>query len=357
MFEKLAERRWTWESPDGRTHTEIDHVPTNRHWSLLDVSVLPSFDTGSDHHLVRAKIRLNKLIFKRDTHRPAHFKTPSFDTELLESAIKAHHWRLLENPTEDYEYLTKGLPKCADISRRPQLAPIPRLDALAVSLLEKRRALKQDPNANHVEKVLVNKPCRMAVKQSLREYRRTKLLKAAEARSSIKRCKRDLIDQKAVMSALLDKDGIVKTFRSSMENIVQDFSTKLFRSSIFVHKCSMPPYEEPPAILDSEGANAIRSMKKGSTPGLDNIPTDLLCSGSTALSSLLSEHFNHYLKLKRIPEQWKESRTILLFKKGEREGISSYRPVSILSIQLWYTIHSRKFCSIAWNASWTNTSQ
>ncbi|XGW29616.1 hypothetical protein V3C99_009009 [Haemonchus contortus] len=269
MFEKPANQRWTWESPNGRTHTEMDHILTNRRWSLLDVSVLPSFDTGTDHRL---------------------------------------------DPTEDYEHLTKGLLKCADISRRPHLARIPRLSALAVSFLGKRRALKQDPNANHVEKVLANKACRTAVKQSLREYRRTKLLKAAEARSSIRRCKRELNDQKAVMSALLDKDGSVKTSRSSLENIVQDFYTELIRSSTFVPKCSMPPYEEPPAILKSEVANAIRSMKKGTAPGLDNIPADLLRSGNTALHTLLAEHFNHYLKLKRIPQQWKESKTILLFK-------------------------------------------
>ncbi|XGW22066.1 hypothetical protein V3C99_004770, partial [Haemonchus contortus] len=94
----------------------------------------------------------------------------------------------------------------------------------------------------------------------------------------------------------------------------------------------MPPYEEPPAILKSEVANAIRSMKKGTAPGLDNIPADLLRSGSTALHTLLAEHFNHYLKLKRIPGQWKESKTILLFKKGQREDISNYRPISLLSV-------------------------
>uniref|UniRef100_A0A7I4Y7G6 Reverse transcriptase domain-containing protein n=1 Tax=Haemonchus contortus TaxID=6289 RepID=A0A7I4Y7G6_HAECO len=94
----------------------------------------------------------------------------------------------------------------------------------------------------------------------------------------------------------------------------------------------MPPYEEPPTILKSEVANAIRSMKKGTAPGLDNIPADLLRSGNTALHTLLAEHFNHYLKLKRIPEQWKESKTIFLFKKGHREDISNYRPISLLSV-------------------------
>ncbi|VDO42878.1 unnamed protein product [Haemonchus placei] len=113
----------------------------------------------------------------------------------------------------------------------------------------------------------------MAVKQSLREYGRTKLLKAAEARSSIRRCKRDLSDQKAVMSALLDKDG-----------------------------------------------------------SLDNITVDLLRSRSTALHTLLAEHFNHYLKLKRFPEQRKEPKTILLFQERSARGIHNYRPISLLSV-------------------------
>ncbi|KAK6054982.1 endonuclease/exonuclease/phosphatase family protein [Cooperia oncophora] len=45
----------TWESPNATTHSEIDHVLTNRKWSLLDVSVVDAFRTGSDHRLVRAK--------------------------------------------------------------------------------------------------------------------------------------------------------------------------------------------------------------------------------------------------------------------------------------------------------------
>ncbi|VDO21715.1 unnamed protein product [Heligmosomoides polygyrus] len=71
MFRKPSNRRWTWEIPDGETRSEIDHVLTNRRWSLFDVSVLPSFDTGSDHRLVRAKLTLKKRMFKRDTHKPA----------------------------------------------------------------------------------------------------------------------------------------------------------------------------------------------------------------------------------------------------------------------------------------------
>ncbi|KHJ99259.1 hypothetical protein OESDEN_00748 [Oesophagostomum dentatum] len=55
IFMKKEHRRWTWESPNGTTHAEIEHILTNRRWCLLDVSVVPSFCCGSDHRLLRAK--------------------------------------------------------------------------------------------------------------------------------------------------------------------------------------------------------------------------------------------------------------------------------------------------------------
>ncbi|KIH44049.1 reverse transcriptase [Ancylostoma duodenale] len=72
-------------------------------------------------------------------------------------------------------------------------------------------------------------------------------------------------------------------------------------------------------------------MKKG-TPGPDNIPADLLRAGNTALYSVLAKHFNHYLENGMIPDQWNKSKTILLFKKGQREDIANYRPISLLSV-------------------------
>ncbi|KAE9419252.1 hypothetical protein Angca_004821, partial [Angiostrongylus cantonensis] len=47
FFKKKESRRWTWESPNGMTHAEIDHILTNRRWCLLDTSVVPSFCAGA----------------------------------------------------------------------------------------------------------------------------------------------------------------------------------------------------------------------------------------------------------------------------------------------------------------------
>ncbi|EYC20500.1 hypothetical protein Y032_0021g246 [Ancylostoma ceylanicum] len=52
-FQKPTSLRWTWESPGGEYHNEIDHI--NRRHCLTDVGVVPSFYTGSDHRLLRAR--------------------------------------------------------------------------------------------------------------------------------------------------------------------------------------------------------------------------------------------------------------------------------------------------------------
>ncbi|WKX88152.1 hypothetical protein Q1695_008069 [Nippostrongylus brasiliensis] len=52
------------------------------------------------------------------------------------------------------------------------------------------------------------------------------------------------------MSALMDKDGVTQTSQKAIEAVVQDFYTDLFRSSIPVAKCVLPPAEEAPPSLE-----------------------------------------------------------------------------------------------------------
>ncbi|VDO91666.1 unnamed protein product [Heligmosomoides polygyrus] len=51
QFQKPRSLRWTWKSPGGQFHNEIDHIIFKRKYCLTDVSVVPKFYTGSDHGL------------------------------------------------------------------------------------------------------------------------------------------------------------------------------------------------------------------------------------------------------------------------------------------------------------------
>ncbi|XP_045514082.1 craniofacial development protein 2-like [Pieris brassicae] len=56
--------KYTWNSPDGSTKNQIDHLAISSKWrsSLLDVRNRRGADIDSDHHLVVAKMRLKIAV-------------------------------------------------------------------------------------------------------------------------------------------------------------------------------------------------------------------------------------------------------------------------------------------------------
>jgi endonuclease/exonuclease/phosphatase family metal-dependent hydrolase len=57
---------FTWTSPDGKTHNQIDHIliDRRRHSSLLDVRSFRGADCDTDHYLVVAKVRERLAVSK-----------------------------------------------------------------------------------------------------------------------------------------------------------------------------------------------------------------------------------------------------------------------------------------------------
>lgn len=81
------------------------------------------------------------------------------------------------------------------------------------------------------------------------------------------------------------------------------------------------------SITADEVAKRLRSCKN-TAPGPDYIKyRDLKTLDPEG--ALLSDIFNICWDNKRIPQTWKESRTVLIYKKGDREDLSNWRPLTL----------------------------
>ena len=83
-----------------------------------------------------------------------------------------------------------------------------------------------------------------------------------------------------------------------------------------------------PTLLEVE--IAIEKLEKYKSPGIDQIPAKLIQNGE---NSLLTEIYKLVLaiwKKEMLPEQWKESVIVSIYKKGEEINCSNYRGISLL---------------------------
>ncbi|KAK6750145.1 hypothetical protein RB195_002253 [Necator americanus] len=80
QFQKPSSLRWTWDSPFGGYHNEIDDIIVSKRFCLTDVAIVPKFYTGSDHRLLRGRFSFTRAkekaakFFKRTPRTIIHWK-------------------------------------------------------------------------------------------------------------------------------------------------------------------------------------------------------------------------------------------------------------------------------------------
>jgi exonuclease III len=69
FYKKRKKKKWTWRSPNGTTKNEIDYILANKN-IIQDVDVIQRVNIGSDHRMVRSKVKMKTKLERQKMIRP-----------------------------------------------------------------------------------------------------------------------------------------------------------------------------------------------------------------------------------------------------------------------------------------------
>jgi hypothetical protein len=112
MFPRSKIHKYTWTSPEGKMHNQIDHIlkDRRRHSSTIDARSFRGADCDTDHYLVVAKVRERLAVSKRAAQE---IDSERFNVKKLdEGDVKEQYQVTIRNKFAALENLDSG-----DISR------------------------------------------------------------------------------------------------------------------------------------------------------------------------------------------------------------------------------------------------
>lgn len=140
-------------------------------------------------------------------------------------------------------------------------------------------------------------------------------------------------DNMTFEGASVDKKDVSECFATFFNSIFEDDSSNL----------PLDVEDDPPEldwsndtlviddISQEEVMQAINDLKNKTSTGPDFIPTYIIKGCKDGLSRPLTLIFNACLKLKTFPSKWKITKVIPIFKKGNKNEVTNYRPVALSS--------------------------
>ena len=84
-------------------------------------------------------------------------------------------------------------------------------------------------------------------------------------------------------------------------------------------------------VSEEEVLQIIKKLKKKIPCGFDQISAEILKMGAIVLVKPLTKIINQSIRTSKFPTKWKDSKVCPVYKKGDRQTLKNYRPVSLLS--------------------------
>lgn len=359
----------TWISPDSRTKNQIDHIAISRKWrrSLLDTRNKRGADCGSDHHLVVANIRL-KVAAKRTMAERRHGKYDvgrlknkdvmrQFNIELNNrfSNLEAEENETVDEKWTKIKNTINGT--CNDILGTARKRKDPWISDRTWNLIEERRKLAQRRNqATDLDEERCIRTAYYSkhkeVKRSLRKDKREwaeNLAQEAEKAAA----QSDTKKLYSITKTLANRKALIKKPIKNNENetvVVTEEQLKVWADYFNKLLNQDPPprntegnneeeliVESDPRInsnppTKAEITRAIRDLKNGKSPGIDNIFPEALKACPDVTTNMLYPLLVDIWNEETLPEDWQIGLLVKIPKKGDLTLCGNWRGITLLSI-------------------------
>ena len=329
-----------WVREPTRGDNILDLVFTSEDDIVEDVSVGEELG-GSDHQLVRFSVKIPKVRSVASQSRKLDLRRADFaslragltDVRLAVCEEVEDSWNNFKNKFMSLQSSCIPL-KCL---RRSSVQPKWFNREIGQLLREKRNVYRQSKISGDFDEY---RRLARRVKSSIRAAKRSEELRVARlCKENPKEFFGYVNSRKPIrrtIGPLRNEEGTLKHSDAENANLLNDYF-----SSVFTEECGPIPQptdsysgEKLEAMDFTEGEikKKIADLKTNKSPGPDGFLPKVLKEVCDEVSRHLCAIFNMSIRTGCVPRDWREAEVTPIFKKGDRNQPSNYRPISLTSI-------------------------
>jgi len=214
---------------------------------------------------------------------------------------------------------------------------------------------------------------RRETRKALNRYRTTKLSIDKDKYASFRRQYKSLIREKKIMYRNTVSQSLMTSLTNSRDfwnmiksatrkvtpppeieiDVWKNYFEQIYQHSAETHEDVVPHFEEvidhpelDAQISSAEVDSAIRRIKTGKAPGLDDLPGECFRTACSKIVPFLTTLFNNLFDTHYFPRRWLESVIVPIHKKGNKLDPDNYRGISLLPIlsKIFSSILTRRLC-------------
>ena len=204
-----------------------------------------------------------------------------------------------------------------------------------------KKTKKDDPEAAK-QHTLVNKNIRKRMREAKEKWITEQCesidagIRQGNSKAAYATLKKLTKTQQPTATIIKDKDGSLLTEKAAVTKRWTEYCQELYNftirpdPNILTNATKSSSECEDAPILQAEVEEAVRSLKTGKSPGIDNIQAELWKHGGQEMIKALTHICQRIWETKQWPQKWTQSLIIPIPKKGNSRQCQNHRTISLI---------------------------